>query len=255
MNETNESTRDRVLSFLEQNRPEYISGERMARRLGLSRNAVWKAVNELRAAGYDVDAVRNRGYCLGARSDILSVQGIAPLLEGPAREADIRLFASIESTNRTAKELAAAGTPHGTVIMAKSQTGGRGHNGASFASPDGGIYLSVILDPERLGPAEPARLSARSAVCVCRALEELTGLPLSIRLVTDIFWEEKKICGILNEAAFDLETGSLQWLVAGVGLPSCLGCGKNRLAAAILNRLLADAGGEEMLAYYKAHHK
>lgn len=215
-----EQTKDRVLALLEAHRGTYISGAQIAASLAVSRNAVWKAINALRQGGYRIDAVTNQGYCLAAENDVLSVQGILPLLgENSRGYADLlRLLDAPDSTNRAAKELALAGAPHGTVLLADSQSNGHGRFTRSFFSPRGGLYMSVILHPERLHFAHITAVTAFAAVAVCEAIEAVTGEETEIKWVNDILIGGKKVCGILTEAVTDFESGSLGWIVLGIGI-------------------------------------
>ena len=149
------SSKEEVLAFLEKNKEKFCSGAYMASELGISRNAVWKAVNGLKKEGYAIEAVTNRGYRLVPGSpdnDRLTVQGLAPYLP-EAYLGRIHIYESLPSTNRTAKELAVGGAEDGTVVIANGQTAGSGHADHSFFSPAGGIYMSVVRRPGKLATA------------------------------------------------------------------------------------------------------
>lgn len=208
------TTRQRILSILEENREESLSGQDLAARLGVSRAAVWKAVAGLRARGHQIEAATNRGYRLGAGSDVLCLETVRPYLE-----SKVELFTPREvgSTNTLLRELALQGAPHGTVVLADRQSAGRGRRGRSFVSPEGGIYLSVLLRPA-MGAERGVRLTIAACVGVCRALRAVCGLEGDIKWVNDIFVGGKKVCGILTEAATSLESGLLDYAVVGVGL-------------------------------------
>ena len=125
----------------------YVSGEEMREKLGVTRAAVSQAVRALRAAGYDIDAVTNRGYCLRARPDTLTAGDVLPYLP-QARRARVQCFAQIDSTNSYLKAEAMAGAPDGLCAIADRQTAGRGRAGRSFRSDAGqGVYLSMLLRP------------------------------------------------------------------------------------------------------------
>lgn len=248
------STRDSILNLLISHKDSYISGEEIAGSLGLSRNAIWKAINELRKSGYTIEATRNKGYMFSSNNDILSSQEICSFLSA-GLTPEIYVYPSIESTNRTAKEMAIAGATHGTTIIASKQSNGKAHNNESFDSPDGGLYMSIILDPLKLPFDGNTLISPFSAVCVCQAIEEIANISPSINLITDIFFEDKKIAGILNESAFDFETGNLQWIVIGIGIPEKITATRNQLVAAIINNILnSSITKDEILSYYKSHH-
>lgn len=209
------TTLEQVLMKLEECRGSAISGQALARQLGVSRTAVWKAVEELRAQGHIIHAVPNRGYGLDAASDVLSVPGVRCCRQ---QDLPLEVYPQIGSTNSRAKELAAAGAPHGTLVVADSQTAGRGRRGRSFESPAGtGLYLSMVV--RSVLPMERVVLvTSAAAVAVCRAVEKTCGVSLDIKWVNDLYHKGKKCCGILTEAAADLETGGLDYLVVGVGI-------------------------------------
>lgn len=271
------STKENILALLESSRGESVSGAHMAERLGITRNAVWKAVKELEKDGHSIQAVTNKGYCLAESSDILSVQGMLPFLSQSELAGRISIHASLESTNKTAKELAISGAVHGTTVIADSQTAGRGRYGRSFTSPPGrGLYMSFILHPARLKFTSPTLVTALAAVSVCESIEAVSDKTPRIKWVNDVFLDAKKICGILCETVMDFETQSLQWVVAGIGINvstaaadfpeelraiagSVFPDGKpsvprNRLAAEIVNRMVTPEiryTDRELLKRYK----
>ena len=214
------STKYRILELLEQNRGDSISGERLAGILNVSRNAVWKAVKELEKEGYSIEAVTNKGYRLSDQNDIVSIQGIKPFLSPQSKlyAENIKIYKTLESTNKTAKEMAVAGAEHGTVIIADSQTKGRGRYSRSYFSPSGGLYMSIILRPEVLNFENPTSVTAFAAVAVCEAIESISEKTPKIKWVNDVLIDEKKVCGILTEAVTDFESGSLDWIVLGIGI-------------------------------------
>ena len=215
------STKNRILELLEQQRGESISGEHLAEILSISRNAVWKAVKELQKEGYHIVAVTNKGYCLSDENDIVSIPGIKPFLSEKTQPYanKIQVYKSLESTNKTAKEMAVAGAEHGTVIISDCQTMGRGRYSRNFFSPSGGgLYMSIVLRPEALHFKNPTSVTAFAAVSVCEAIESISKKVPNIKWVNDIFLDGKKVCGILTEAVTDFESGGLDWIVLGIGI-------------------------------------
>ena len=211
-------TRDRVLALLKESGDSYCSGEKMSQALGLSRAAVWKAVEGLRQEGYDISSVPNRGYRLERSPDRLSAGELAGALEGCTIGGNLICLDSVDSTNNYAKKLAGEGAPHGTVVLSDWQTGGRGRRGNSFLSPAGkGLYLSVLLRPE-LPPMDVIDLTAWIAVAVCDAVEQVIGERPGIKWTNDIILRSKKLCGILTELSLEGESGSLHYVVAGIGI-------------------------------------
>ena len=215
------STKNRILELLEQQRGESISGEHLAGVLGISRNAVWKAIKELQKDGYHIVAVTNKGYCLSAENDIISIPGIKPFLSERSQfyANKIQVHKSLESTNKTAKEMAVAGAEHGTIIISDCQTMGRGRYSRKFFSPSGGgLYMSIVLRPEAMHFKNPTSVTAFAAVSVCEAIESISTKVPRIKWVNDIFIDGKKVCGILTEAVTDFESGGLDWVVLGIGI-------------------------------------
>lgn len=211
------SVKDRVLAALLSSEEE-ISGEVLAEKLGVSRNAVWKAVEQLREEGHGIEAAPHRGYFLPEGRAMITEAEIRRHLTQSVLGSGIELHDCIDSTNTRAKMLAAQGAPHGTLVCARAQTGGRGRLGRRFHSPEGtGIYMSLILRPQM--PAERAvMLTSMAAVAVARAIERLADVEVQIKWVNDLFIAGKKVCGILCEAGMDFQTGRLDYAVVGVGV-------------------------------------
>ena len=132
---------------------------------------------------------------------------------------EVFVYPSLESTNKTAKEMAIGGAAHGTIIIADYQTAGKGRYGRAFHSPAGhGIYMSLILHPSQLCLDATGLLTHFAAVSVCEAIEAISDKKPKIKWVNDIFLGNKKICGILTEAVTDFESGNMQWIVVGIGI-------------------------------------
>ena len=211
------STKNEVLGVLMQaDAP--LSGERMARRLGLSRNAVWKAIGQLREDGYRIDAATNRGYRLVQTPNRVSEPEIRRSLTAQTIGARMELHARLDSTNTRAKALAVGGAPHGYLVVAESQSGGKGRMGRSFFSPEHtGVYISYVLRP-RMMAQKAVMITSMAAVAVARAIEALADVDVKIKWVNDLFINDKKVCGILCEASLDFETGGLEYAVLGIGV-------------------------------------
>jgi BirA family biotin operon repressor/biotin-[acetyl-CoA-carboxylase] ligase len=210
--------KEKVLETLEQNKGHYISGAELAETLFVSRNTVWKAVKALTAEGHRITAVTNKGYCLETASDVLSKAGIEKFLGSDAEIFDVEFQKSCVSTNALVKERAAAGEKEGKVIVAGMQTSGRGRHGRSFYSPEGtGVYFSLLLRPG-VTASDAVLITTAAATAAAQAIESVTGLEASIKWVNDIYVRGKKVCGILTEGAFDMESGGLQYAVLGIGI-------------------------------------
>ncbi len=205
------STKEKVLELLTA-APEGMSGEVLARKLGVSRAAIWKAVRSLKAQGCSIEGVSNRGYRLLWGADELD----AALITG-ACGLPTEVFETLPSTNIVARERAAGGAPHGTVIVANTQSSGRGRRGRSFVSGGLGIYMTVVLRPKTEG-ADAALITTAAAVAVRDAILEVCGRDCGIKWVNDLYYNGKKVCGILTEAATDLESGDISSVAVGIGV-------------------------------------
>lgn len=269
------TVQDHLRELLESNKSVFLSGEEIAKRLGVSRNAVWKAIKALQAGGYPIEAVPNRGYCLAAQSDVLSESGVRRYLTGAAQSLDLHVYDAVSSTNIVLRELAGKGAPEGTVVIASRQTGGRGRRGRNFFSPEGtGVYVSLLLKP-RIAPDDATLITTTAAVAVCGAVEALSDRKAEIKWVNDVFVDGKKICGILTEGSFGMESGQFEYAVLGTGINVYTPEGgfpeeiravagsvfsapvpdaKNRMIAEYLNHfipLYRDLGGQETIAEYR----
>lgn len=211
------NTKQKLADMLENPKGEYLSGSLLAEKLGVTRAAVWKNIRQLKADGYKIEAVTNRGYRLRREQDAVSEAGIRKALGEQADVFTLEMYDVITSTNTVMKERAES-LPEWTVIISGSQTAGRGRIGRSFYSPsDSGIYLSVLLRPA-LPASESTRITTAAAVAACRAIESCTTARPSIKWVNDVFVNGKKVCGILTEGSLNMETGGLDWAVMGIGL-------------------------------------
>ena len=255
------STKTQIFRLLMEHRGESISGQTIGTTLGISRAAVWKGITALRKDGYPIEAITNKGYSLSGTEDYLSAEEISAMLDATGPTLEIRVFDSMESTNKTAKEVALTEPNHDIVILANEQTSGRGRLGRSFYSPqNAGLYMSILFRPS-FDLRHSILITTAAAVAVVRAIEKLSPVALSIKWVNDIYYNEKKICGILTEAISDFETGHIGYVVLGIGvncfdvaypeelsgIAGSLGGGfsRNQLAAEIINQWSALLPGIE----------
>lgn len=134
---------------------------------------------------------------------------------------NIEIQKKVSSTNTVLKEKAINGAPHGTVIIAEEQTAGKGRMGRSFHSPSAsGIYFSILLRPD-IPAEETLFLTTSAAVSVSKAIEDISDKKAEIKWVNDIYIEDKKVCGILTESAFNIESGKLDYAIVGIGINIC----------------------------------
>jgi BirA family biotin operon repressor/biotin-[acetyl-CoA-carboxylase] ligase len=200
-----------ALSFL---RPGlWTSGEEIAALLGVSRAAVWKQVRTLRAKGYRIESSPRRGYRL-QQTDRLDPERISCGLQTKIVGSELHYFQEVESTNQVASSMTES-CPDGTIVLAEVQTKGRGRLARSWASPPGGIWMSVVLKPA-LPLSQAYRVNMAMSLAVARALFSLYQLEGKIKWPNDILIGGRKISGILLEVRAELDR--LDYVIAGVGL-------------------------------------
>ena len=205
-----------ILKFLKEK--EYVSGEVLAQKLGISRVAVWKQIQKLKDIGYKIISDQNLGYCLVSRPDLLLPQEIQRGLSTNYIGKEIYYFPELKSTSIIAKEKAlhgAEGIGEGTLIIAERQSAGKGRLGREWFSPAGGIWLSIILYPQ-LSPSYISRITLMTAVAVVKAIKICTHIKSQIKWPNDILINEKKVCGILTEMSAELDI--INWVVVGIGI-------------------------------------
>lgn len=194
----------------------YVSGQELCNKFGVSRTAVWKAINQLKENGYEIEAVQNKGYHLLSAPDIMDKTELESIHATEWAGCEIYYFGSIDSTNTKAKELAEEGHPSGTLVVADRQTAGKGRRGRSWESPTGiGIFMTLMLKPE-INPNNASMLTLVAAMATTRAIRRVTGVPAMIKWPNDIVMNGKKVCGILTEmsAQFDY----INHIVIGIGI-------------------------------------
>ena len=212
MNETTE----RVLELLKKG-ADFLSGEEIGRRLGVSRSAVWKHVRELKRAGYGIVSVPKKGYSLRAVANVPLAAEVTPHLKTSTLGRSIEYLDTVDSTNRAAGELARQGVREGAVVVADSQTAGRGRMGRRWESPAGeNIYFSVLLTPN-VEPARVPQLALVAAVAVHEGLAECCPqIAAQIKWPNDILVGGRKVAGILCEAS--LEADRVHRVILGIGI-------------------------------------
>ena len=203
-----------VLRLLE-DKNEYISGKLISSELNISRNMVWKYISSLKNEGYDIKTSR-KGYLLVSKNNELSEYEIRKKLK--IKDASFHIYKTIGSTNTLARQMAEKGAKNKTVVIASEQTQGRGRMGRSFYSPDGsGIYMSVVLRPD-IAISDAILVTTCAAVSVCKAIEDVSLQRAEIKWVNDIYLGGKKACGILTEAAINVESAKPEYVVLGIGI-------------------------------------
>lgn len=267
---------NKLWQFFDLHPDHYYSGEQLAQDFGYSRTAIWKAIQQLKKAGVQIDSHPQQGYRY-QRSDILSKVLIQTALPANLQDLPLTVLASAPSTNQLAKTAAVQQAPTPQVFLADEQTAGYGRYGRDFQSPaQSGIYLSLLLAPMQ-DLSQVGLLTTATATAVMRAIRQTTGIQVDIKWVNDLYLNHKKVCGILSEAVSDMETQQITSLVVGIGidfylpnnsLPAPLQAKvgslfqtaptvtRNELVAAILTEFFAlypHYTNGDFLAEYRAH--
>lgn len=195
---------------------EYVSGQQLCETLGVSRTAVWKVINQLKEEGYQIEAVRNKGYHITGYPDRLSPDEVQSLTETKWAGAKVIYYEETDSTNIRAKALAEEGAEHGTLVIAGRQNAGKGRRGRGWISPKGeNIYMSILLRPE-FEPVKAPMLTLVMAYSVAQALREKEEINAKIKWPNDVVLHKKKICGILTEMSAEIDY--INHVVIGVGI-------------------------------------
>lgn len=210
-----ESTKTRILRQLRE-RQEFVSGQELCEKLGISRTAVWKCIRQLEAEGYQLEAVPNRGYCLRQVPDILSESEVQSRLHTSWVGQTVVYCAQVDSTNIRARRLAEDGAEAGTLVVSDQQTKGRGSRGRIWESPAGNsIYMTLLLRPD-FSPAHASMLTLVMGLSCAQGIRQVTEAPVQIKWPNDVVLNGKKVVGILTE--MNAQVDYIEYLVTGVGV-------------------------------------
>lgn len=211
----NTPVKTKLLELLCKEKGEIVSGAKLSKELQCSRNYVWKLVEQLKEEGVEIHSVNHKGYYVPKNSpNLFSFE----IQENTKEKVNITVLKETTSTNKVLKEMAEKGADEKTVVFAEHQTHGRGRLGRTFYSPKGtGLYLSILLKPKK-SLSDAMKITTTAGVAVARAVKDILGIDLKIKWVNDLYLDNKKVCGILSESAFDLESGSLSYCILGIGL-------------------------------------
>jgi len=206
----------KVLGILRAEAKDCVSGQAMSNRLGVSRTAVWKAIEALRQKGFDIESAAGRGYrLLGGPDHIVDID-VEVGLDTEIVGASVVSFDCVPSTIDAASSLAQEGAREGTVVVAESQSGARGRLGRKWSSPGGvGIWTSIILRPS-IPPRDAPKLTLLAAVAVATVLGEQYGLDAYIKWPNDVLAKGRKICGALTELV--AEQDAVRYVITSFGL-------------------------------------
>lgn len=194
----------------------YVSGQDLCEKFGVSRTAIWKAINQLKSSGYEIEAVQNRGYRIVSTPDILSENELRSIRKTKWLGNQIHYEPVMGSTNTKAMQLAEEGAPHGTLVVTDKQVNGRGRRGRKWETPAGSaIAMTFLLRPE-ICPNHASMLTLVTAMAVVKGIESETGLRAGIKWPNDVVLNRKKVCGILTEMS--AQSDYVNHIVIGIGI-------------------------------------
>jgi BirA family biotin operon repressor/biotin-[acetyl-CoA-carboxylase] ligase len=207
---------DKLLNLMVDNAMVVVSGQKIARELGVSRSSVWNWVEKLRTLGCEIEGIATTGYRLKKLPDLLAPELVRRELASSSFGKAIHHFLEIDSTNDYAAQLATSGSAEGTVVLAEEQTAGRGRLGhAWYSEALKGIYCSVILRPG-LPPAKAPLLTLAASLAVYDTVRRMASVELDIRWPNDLLIRGKKFCGILAE--MNAEVSRIKFVIMGIGI-------------------------------------
>ncbi len=202
-----------ILELLNKEKGNYISGQMMSDQLQVSRTTISKHVKKLIDKGYDIKSSTRKGYCLNKDSDIIFINHIQDNI--PDFYKTIEYYDNVPSTNNLMKNTKYR---QGDVVIAENQSSGRGRNDRTFYSPkEKGLYFSFVIEPQ-LTVYDSLKITAICAVSLIKTIMKNYPLEPSIKWVNDIILNNKKVAGILCEAALEMNTAQIQKMVIGIGL-------------------------------------
>lgn len=208
--------RSKILRELMDHSDTFVSGQKLCKTFGVSRQAVWKNICCLKELGYDIESVTNKGYRLISKPDILYGPEIEAYLEEESFCQKVECHDSIDSTNIRGKQLAELGEAEGTLIVADRQTAGRGRRGRNWISESSvGIYMTYVLRPT-VQPAHVSGITLLAALAMCEATYQECDVLPQIKWPNDVIIDGKKICGILTEMSSEVQY--VHYAVMGIGI-------------------------------------
>ncbi|WP_408955463.1 biotin--[acetyl-CoA-carboxylase] ligase [Natroniella sp. ANB-PHB2] len=211
----NLNRREQVLDLLYQFQDQYLSGEELSNKLGVSRTTIWKYIKYFREAGYEIESSSKVGYRLLNRPDKLLPEEIKRNLTTEIIGQNILYYQQVDSTNQIARKKAEEGAKEGTLVIAERQVAGKGRLSRDYFSPQGGIWFSCILRPG-LKPAWATRVTYIISLAVAKTINQLTTVEAKIKWPNDILINDRKVCGLLTEMGAELD--QVDYLVVGSGI-------------------------------------
>ena len=244
-------TKIKLLELFESHKGEYLSGQTIAKGLGISRTAIWKQINVLKEEGYDIESVKKKGYRLKMNSDILSHTKVKQFLNPEILIDHIHLYKTIDSTNKAVYLESMQTDAKWIIVASEKQEKGQAKNQMTFYSPDGkGVYMSVMIRMKASLEELKTFLNYNSQA-VQQAILKVSGVEGSINEENNILYDNRKLCGIMTEMIIEAESQMIKQMMIGIGiyvheasseniaLTEITGtyCNRSELIACIINEL------------------
>lgn len=205
----------KVLQFLKAHRLEHLSGEDLSEVLHISRVAIWKHIKKIQSLGYKIESKQNLGYRLIDTTNLLLPWEIMEDLKTKQIGNKVYYFDSVDSTQSFATNIAKSQNEFGAVIIAESQTLGKGRLGRQWVSPKGGVWLSVILQP-KFDISKITLIPFAVAIALSNAIEKSLKIKTELKWPNDLTIRGKKVAGIIIDAS--IESTRIESIVVGVGI-------------------------------------
>lgn len=211
--------KEKILDYFMKNKDTIKSGQDLASEFDVTRSAIWKAIEELRSQGYVIESVSRKGYRFVQEAKELDGQQISASLSNDWDNLSIEIHDEVTSTNDLAKIYAVNHPKESKLIIARKQTKGRGRYGKSFHSEiQNGLYSSLLVPIHQTKIEDIPLITIATATAMSKAIEGLYHKKINIKWVNDLFYQGRKVSGILCEAISDLESGRISSVVIGLGL-------------------------------------
>ena len=205
----------KVLSYLKSHNSEFLSGQDLSDVLKISRVAVWKHVKKIRSLGYKVESKHHLGYMLTESTDRLLPWEITQNLDTKLLGKRVFYFDTIDSTQTFAAKIASNHNENGTIIVSKYQTGGKGRMKRKWESPSGGIWMSIVIQPE-FNISYVTLVPIATSLALCLAIEKTLKIKPKLKWPNDVLLKEKKVAGILLDTS--IQSNKIESLVLGIGI-------------------------------------
>jgi len=195
---------------------DYVSGQQLCEHFHVSRTAIWKIIHQLEEEGYQIEAVKKRGYRIRTSPDVITEKEVKSRLHSNWMGKNCIYLDIVDSTNNYAKKIAEEGAEEGTLILAEEQTNGKGRRGKTWTSARGEqISMTLLLRPS-VKPIHTSRMTLLMAMAVVKGINKVTGLEGGIKWPNDIVINKKKVCGILTE--LNTEFQYIHYVIIGAGI-------------------------------------